>query len=96
MSNNIQIGSTNTSPPNSPFTAVIHGKKIYDSINWTADGILCWDSVNGIFFVTPYASFNPPLTPPLTNTVASTVQSTIPGRYIDRSNLSKPGLKKPY
>jgi hypothetical protein len=56
MSNNIQIGSTNTSPPATPFTAVIHGKTIYDSINWTQNGTLCWDATNKVFIVTPYST----------------------------------------
>jgi hypothetical protein len=64
MSNNIQIGNTNTFPPNSTFNVKVHNKIIYDSTNWTQDGIICWDSTNQIFIVTPYASFTPALTPP--------------------------------
>ncbi len=55
MSNNIQIGSTNTTPPASPFTAAVHGKIFYDSINWTTNGMICWDATNKVFIVTPYS-----------------------------------------
>lgn len=55
MSNNIQIGSTSTSPPATPFKAFIHGKTIYDSISWTQNGTVCWDATNQVFIVTPYS-----------------------------------------
>jgi hypothetical protein len=51
--NNILIGSTDTTPPNTPFWIKVHDKIIYDSESWSTSGTLVWNAVSQQFEVLP-------------------------------------------
>lgn len=53
MSGNFTIGSAPVGTDN-PSQLYFHEFVIYDSINWTQSGNLCWDATNQVFYVVPF------------------------------------------
>lgn len=42
-----------------------HQYLIYDNLNWTSDGYLCWDATNQCFYVQPFPQI-PQINPRMT------------------------------